>query len=604
MTETIRYSLIGAQDIKFGTDSFEVQLADGRVVVLEAIHAGHLPSASGGKVQDYIADLVRARRGLGALWDFDQNDATTTGLTWGYTKGMKADGTVQAAGTVTLTANATNYVQWNPTDSSMAVNISGFTPSTHVPIRKLVTSATAITANTDSRPIWRSNVSLVQGQCILTYVSATAIRLDPYNGNRIIIDGTVQTIANAGVTLANTGLSASTLYNVYVYMSGSTMTLEASTTGTARDTTTGVQIKSADSTRTFVGSVRTDGSSNFLDSAAQRFPTVRDTDYAGMQRWAKGADVASAAALAPGSDGNAFDVTGTTGITSLPNLQAGTILILQFDGALTLTHNATSLVLANAIDLTTVAGDMLMLISEGAGNWRELGRGLTTAPLGRKGADIASAAALNLGQDGDFFDVTGTTTITSIESRPAGFVVTLQFDGALTLTHNATTLILQGSVNLATAAGDVITLISEGAGNWREKARRLAAAATSVSAATQAEMEAASSTTVYASPGRTQYHPGVTKAWGNAQGDGLTLSANRNVSSIVDEGIGYITWNFSTVFSTADYAAIAGNFSPGAGPLFSHVVDQTAALVRTQTRTTAGTLTDPTEHDFVVFGDQ
>ena len=42
------------------------------------------------------------------------------------------------------------------------------------------------------------------------------------------------------------------------------------------------------------------------------------------------------------------------------------------------------------------------------------------------------------------------------------------------MTHNATSLILQGSTNLATAAGDIVAFISEGSGNWREVWRRLA----------------------------------------------------------------------------------------------------------------------------------
>ena len=191
----------------------------------------------------------------------------------------------------------------------------------------------------------------------------------------------------------------------------------------------------------------------------------------------KGADIASATALTLGTDGNLFHVTGTTTITSISTKTAGTRITLVFDGALLLTHNATTLILPNAVDLTTVAGDVLEFRSEGSGNWRCVAWRLTTAALNRKGTDIASAAALNLGQDGDAFHVTGTTAITSIETRPAGFVLTLVFDGALTLTYNATTLILQGSVNLTTAAGDVITLLSEGSGNWREKSRRLAATA-------------------------------------------------------------------------------------------------------------------------------
>lgn len=93
-----------------------------------------------------------------------------------------------------------------------------------------------------------------------------------------------------------------------------------------------------------------------------------------------------------------------------------------------------------------------------------------------KGIDLTSAAALTLGSDGDVFHVTGATTITSISVRPAGFEITLIFDGTLVITHNATSLILQGGVNLTTAAGDVLKFVSEGSGNWRESGRRLAAA--------------------------------------------------------------------------------------------------------------------------------
>ena len=108
--------------------------------------------------------------------------------------------------------------------------------------------------------------------------------------------------------------------------------------------------------------------------------------------------------------------------------------------------------------------------------WRD---GTASMPLNMaKGADIASASALTLGTDGLFFDVTGTTTITSISSRAAGAVIFLQFDGALTLTHNATNLILMGATNATTAAGDVYCLVSEGSGNWREFFRRPVTGAT------------------------------------------------------------------------------------------------------------------------------
>ena len=184
---------------------------------------------------------------------------------------------------------------------------------------------------------------------------------------------------------------------------------------------------------------------------------------------------------------------------------------------------------------------------------------LATIDEGVKGADIASGATLTLVAGSDFADVTGTTTVTAISTRPAGSRFTFQFDGALTLTHNATTLILQGAVNLVTAAGDVLRFISEGGGNWREESRRLAAAAAvAAAAATQAEMEAGSSTTVYVSPGRTAFHPGVAKAWAVKTAAGLLESPSYNITSITDNGVGNATYNFTTAFSTDVYSCVGG----------------------------------------------
>ncbi len=85
-----------------------------------------------------------------------------------------------------------------------------------------------------------------------------------------------------------------------------------------------------------------------------------------------------------------------------------------------------------------------------------------------KGADIASAANLVLGTDGNYFDVTGTTGITSISNKPVGTRILLEFDAALTITHNASTLILpNGGANITTAAGDTAEIVSEGTNAWR-----------------------------------------------------------------------------------------------------------------------------------------
>ncbi|SDG34377.1 hypothetical protein [Pelagibacterium luteolum] len=82
---------------------------------------------------------------------------------------------------------------------------------------------------------------------------------------------------------------------------------------------------------------------------------------------------------------------------------------------------------------------------------------------------IASATTCDIGaQDEEFLNVTGTTTITSFGTVRAGTKRTLLFAGALTITHNGTSLILASGENFVTAAGDILTFISEGGGNWRQ----------------------------------------------------------------------------------------------------------------------------------------
>lgn len=85
-----------------------------------------------------------------------------------------------------------------------------------------------------------------------------------------------------------------------------------------------------------------------------------------------------------------------------------------------------------------------------------------------KSADIPSAGTTDIGAaTTPFLHVPGTTTITAFGTKQAGTARTLVFDGALTLTHNATSLILPTGANITTAAGDVAMFRSEGSGNWR-----------------------------------------------------------------------------------------------------------------------------------------
>jgi hypothetical protein len=98
------------------------------------------------------------------------------------------------------------------------------------------------------------------------------------------------------------------------------------------------------------------------------------------------------------------------------------------------------------------------------------------AALWEKGSNVASAGTVSFGEGG-FFHVTGTTTITDIDFATAkdGRVALVVFDGVLTLTHNATTLILPNAgSNITTAAGDRACFVQDSSDNviclWYQRA--------------------------------------------------------------------------------------------------------------------------------------
>lgn len=119
---------------------------------------------------------------------------------------------------------------------------------------------------------------------------------------------------------------------------------------------------------------------------------------------------------------------------------------------------------ASASTNTTLAGSLSVGTTLGVTGVSTFSNAIETA----KGADLASASTVNLGAaTGNFVHITGTTTITSFGTDTAGVWRFLRFAGALTLTHNATSLILPTGANITTAANDTAVFVSEGSGNWR-----------------------------------------------------------------------------------------------------------------------------------------
>jgi hypothetical protein len=82
-----------------------------------------------------------------------------------------------------------------------------------------------------------------------------------------------------------------------------------------------------------------------------------------------------------------------------------------------------------------------------------------------EGNALSSASTLVLGEDGDYFHVTGTNTISSIQgTQPFVF---LTFDSSLTLTHSST-LVLKGAVDHITTASETLLFVNDGNNVFRE----------------------------------------------------------------------------------------------------------------------------------------
>ncbi|KQV27610.1 hypothetical protein ASC97_04330 [Rhizobium sp. Root1203] len=111
---------------------------------------------------------------------------------------------------------------------------------------------------------------LVFGQCRL-FLDGANIRLIRDKGRLLTINGAHYVIPAAGVALAATGLTPSSLYYIYAYINAGNLALEASATGHSIDAATGVEIKTGDATRTLLGMVRPVAGPAFADSPTQRF---------------------------------------------------------------------------------------------------------------------------------------------------------------------------------------------------------------------------------------------------------------------------------------------------------------------------------------------
>jgi hypothetical protein len=104
-------------------------------------------------VEDALAEICDDIESMQTVSDtFDEDTATTTGLTWGYKGGLlRTTSTVTAIadGTVSLTDDTTNYIEIG-TDGTVYVVASAFTAG-RLPIRTVVCASGVQTTSTDMR---------------------------------------------------------------------------------------------------------------------------------------------------------------------------------------------------------------------------------------------------------------------------------------------------------------------------------------------------------------------------------------------------------------------------------------------------------------------
>lgn len=146
---------------------------------------------------------------------------------------------------------------------------------------------------------------------------------------------------------------------------------------------------------------------------------------ANLFKGTSGTAIASATTIDLGAATGVYvHVTGTTGITGMGTVAAGTMRWVVFDGVLTLTHNATSLILPTAANITTAAGDAGLFVSEGSGNWRctgywrQSGQPLVTASTINT-QSVASAATVTPTFSNDIVDITAQAVALAL-ANPTG----------------------------------------------------------------------------------------------------------------------------------------------------------------------------------------
>lgn len=256
----------------------------------------------------------------------------------------------------------------------------------------------------------------------------------------------------------------------------------------------------------------------------------------------------------------------------------------------------------SALAVGDIAGDnheLILRYNLGSTRWELLNPAVNQIPF--TAASASAAASLDFAEDTD----NGSHKVTVTAPASVASDATITLPGV-----TATLATLDGTETLSnkTLASNTVATTQSAGDNSTKLATTAYADAAAPAAASQAQMEAASSTSVMVTPGRAQYHPGAAKAWLVYNGSTNTILASHNVSSVTDNATGDYTVNFTTAFSSGNYAVVGMCTWPTA---VSYVVqfDNSVAPTTTACRINvvnsgSGALADVALITVIFFGDQ